>query len=184
MDEVHIPNAELRPSAELLSEPQEMNLAWHSRRLASRRLVRPVSQVRLASRRLVRTPSAFFQAKRDCFPQRTIPTTERKWKVIPANPSYGGALPTAVSKMVTRLARHYDQDERQPDAAIHWDAIKLVLLKAQNKEHEISRTNNGFDSFMKEATRQDSSTVRIPKSPWLTFEQFKDTLVEYQLTLS
>ena len=72
--EVHIPNAELRSSAD-----------WDSRRQASRRLVRPMLQVRQASRRLVRTPSAFLPAKRP---------------VIPANSSYGGALSIAVSKMV------------------------------------------------------------------------------------
>ena len=51
-------------------------------------------------------------------------------------------------------------------------------------EHEITQRSIGFDLFMKEATRQDSSTVRIPNIPWLNFDQFKDTLVEYQLTLS
>ena len=44
------------------------------------------------------------------FAQRTIPSTEEKWKVIPASSSYGGALSVAVSKMVTRMVRHYDQD--------------------------------------------------------------------------
>ena len=32
--------------------------------------------------------------------------------------------------MVTRMVRHYDQDERQSDASLHWDAIRPVLLKA------------------------------------------------------
>ena len=32
--------------------------------------------------------------------------------------------------MVTRVVRHYDQDERQSDAALHWDTIRPVLLKA------------------------------------------------------
>ena len=32
--------------------------------------------------------------------------------------------------MVTRMVRHYDQDERQPDAALHWDTTRQVLLKA------------------------------------------------------
>ena len=67
------------------------------------------------------------------FTQRTIPTTERKWKVIPANSSHRGALPTAVSKMVTRMVRHHDQDERQPDAALHWDTIRPLLLRAFTK---------------------------------------------------
>ena len=50
VDEVHFPNAELRSSADSLTEFQQENLAYDSRRLASRRLVR--------------TPSAFLQAKR------------------------------------------------------------------------------------------------------------------------
>ena len=45
-------------------QEEEVNLAWDSRRLASRRLVRPMFQVRPASRRLVRTPSAFLPAMR------------------------------------------------------------------------------------------------------------------------
>ena len=64
------------------------------------------------------------------FAQRTIPTTERKWKVFPARSSYGGALSIAVSKMVSRMVRHYDQDERQTVASLHWDTLRLVLLKA------------------------------------------------------
>ena len=102
---------------------KEENLAWDSQRLASRRLVRPVFQVIPASRKLVRAPSAFLTAKR-LFTQRTIPTTKRKWKVIFANSSYGGVLSKAVSKMVTRLVRHYDQDERQSDVT------SSVLVKA------------------------------------------------------
>ena len=57
-------------------------------------------------------------------------------------------------------------------------------MRSQNMEHEIAQRSIGFDLFMKEAARQESSTARIPKIPWLTFEQFKDILVEYQLTLS
>ena len=64
------------------------------------------------------------------FTQRTIPTNERQWKVIPANSSYGGALSIQVSKMVTRMVRHYDQDERQSDASMDWDSIRPVLLNS------------------------------------------------------
>ena len=58
-----------------------------------------------------------FPCQASLFTQRTIPTTER-------------ALSAAVSKMVTRVVRHYDQGERQPDAALHWDTMRPVLLKA------------------------------------------------------
>ena len=97
----------------------------------------------------------------------------KEWKVIPANSSDGGALPTAVSKMVTRMVRHYDQDERQSDAALHWDTIRPLLLKAFAKHgaRDFSEKNIGFDLFVKEAARRGSSTVRIPKIPWLTYEQ-------------
>ena len=51
-------------------------------------------------------------------------------------------------------------------------------------EYEISQRSIGFDLFMKEAARQESSIVRTRKFLWLTFDQFKDILEEYQLTLS
>ena len=41
---------------------------------------------------------------------------------------------------MTILVRRDDQDERQPDAALHWNTIRPVLLKAfANMEHEISQ---------------------------------------------
>ena len=42
-------------------------------------------------------------------------------------------MPTAVSKMVLRMVRHYNQDEIQFDAALHWDTVRPVLLKALAK---------------------------------------------------
>ena len=36
-------------------------------------------------------------------------------------------------KIVTEVVRHHDQDERQSDAAPHWDVIRPVLLKAVAK---------------------------------------------------
>ena len=53
-----------------------------------------------------------------------------------------------VSKMVTRRVRHYDQDERQSDAALHWDTTMPVLLKAfaqhgaQNLQRSIASTKS------------------------------------------
>ena len=65
------------------------------------------------------------------YTKRTIPTKERKWKLIPSHSSYtGGSLSTAISQKVTRLVRHYDQEERQSDAAVRWDTIRPKLLRA------------------------------------------------------
>ena len=85
-------------------------------------------QVRLASRKSIRILSALFLVKR-LFTQRFFTTTERKWKDIPSNSPCGGTLPKVVSEMITRMIRHYDQDERQRDAALHWDTTRSVLLK-------------------------------------------------------
>ena len=39
------------------------------------------------------------------------------------------SLPTAISKMVTRLVRDNDQEERQSDAAVHGDTMRPKLLR-------------------------------------------------------
>ena len=64
------------------------------------------------------------------FTKRTIPALERKRRIIPSGPTHARKyLSSAISKMVTKLVRHFDQDERQTDAAVHWDSIRPVLLK-------------------------------------------------------
>ena len=98
-------------------------------------------------------------------------------EVFPANSSNGGALPTAVSKMVTRLVRRYDQDERQPDAAIHWDAIKLVLMKAFAKQG----ARDFSDEDWLRHIHQGSSKTRFEyceDSKNSSASLFTDTLVE------
>ena len=81
-----------------------------------------MSQVDMATRMLVQTISAVLPV--------VHLFSKRKWVVIPANPSYGGALSLQVSKLVTRMVCHYDQEEREPDGSYHWDTVRPVLLKA------------------------------------------------------
>ena len=47
--------------------------------------------------------------------------------------------------------------------------------RSQNMEHEISQMNSAFDL-------EEIRELRGVQEPWLTSEQFKDTLVEYRLT--
>ena len=35
-----------------------------------------------------------------------------------------------LSKLVTKIIRHHDQDEREQDGSYHWDTVRSVLLKA------------------------------------------------------
>ena len=132
VDAIHIPNAELRTRAELLSELQKSEggepcltkSKTSNQETGAAHVTSPTSIKETCADTLRISP-----AKRLCT-QRTIPTTKRKWTVVPANSSYGGTLSIAVSKMVTRMVRHYDQDERQSDASLHRDAMRPVLLKA------------------------------------------------------
>ena len=145
-----------------IRKQNKANLAWRSRRLASRNLVRPLLQVRLASRKPDADSLSVSASQASLFTKRIIPTAERTWKIVPVNSSCGGALPTAISKMVTRLVRH--QEERQSDAHIHWDTKRPIGLKAfSTREHKVSQTKTGFNVSIKEAGRRGSSAVRIPK---------------------
>ena len=108
---------------------EDENLAWNSRRPASWKLVQPMLENSTSNKETSADTLSITPSQASLFAQRT----KRSWNVLPANSSHGGALPTAVSKKVTRMVRHHDQDERQPDAALHWDTIRTVLLKALDK---------------------------------------------------
>ena len=68
-------------------------------------------------------------------------------------------MAVAVSKMVTKMLRHFDQDERLTDGSRHWDSIKPVLLRA----------------FAQEGAR-DFDAGAIPISP----ELMKYTFIPYK----
>ena len=48
---------------------------------------------------------------------------------ILAHLRYGGDLAVSISKKVTTMLRHFDQDERQTDGSGHWDSVKSALVR-------------------------------------------------------
>ena len=53
---------------------------------------------------------------------------------FPAYKSFkGDSLKAEISKIVMRLVRRYDQDERETDGAVHWNSIGPKLRKAFQK---------------------------------------------------
>ena len=83
--------------------------------------------------------------------------------------------------MVTRMVRHYDQEERPPDGSCHGDTVRPVLLKRLgNMEHEISQKDIGFSLFKKKTVRKELTAVCNTKILCVTFEQLKDTLVVFR----
>ena len=60
----------------------------------------------------------------------------------------GDSLQAEISKIVKRLVRRCDQDERETEGAVRWNSMGPKLR---------NRTRIGFNTFMKEATRGGSS---------------------------
>ena len=83
-----------------------------------------------ASRKLMRRSPKLRQVQ--CtFQKEVIPVGERKWNDIPSCESFkGDSLSAEISKMVLKLVRHYDQDERETDGAAHWNSMETKMRKA------------------------------------------------------
>ena len=65
------------------------------------------------------------------FLKEEIPVGERKSNDIPACRSFNGeSLSAEISKLVMRLVRRYDQDEREVDGAGHWNSMGPTLRNA------------------------------------------------------
>ena len=103
-----------------------------------------------------------------CCTKETTRTSDKEWKIVPAYPSLKGrTLSAAISKLVMRLVRHYDEEERESDGAVHWDTIHPKLLRAFG--HQGARDfseKNWLQHIMKEIAKRSSSTAGIPKIPW------------------
>ena len=84
---------------------------------------------------------------------------ERKWIVIPSVHSYDPqSLPSRIAKMVTRMVRHCDQDERGLDGAVHWNTICPLLEKAFERKLG-RRCTRRLDSLP--SARQQQNEIRI-----------------------
>ena len=126
--------------------------------------------------------SAFFPNKASLYTRRTILTNEKKWITIHTHSRYGGDLAVSISKTLTTMLRHFDQEERQPDSSGHWDSIKSVLVR--KFAHE------GVRDFSDEACLQKIFEGSIKKrfeyykiwNFYVFYELFKDTLVDGKMT--
>ena len=128
VDELRIPIAGLRSSAELLSELQEAEesefcLAQSKTSIQETGAAHVTSQTSMQETG-ADTLSIFSQP---C----VIVHTNHTYEISPACSSYKrGSLSTAISKVVTRLVRHHDQEERQSDLAVQWETKRPVLVNA------------------------------------------------------
>ena len=97
--------------------------------------------------------------------EEVIPVEERKWNDILACQHFRGhTFEAEVSKLLVRLVRHCDQDEREADGTVHWKSIGPKLRKAFQKAggHKFS----GSDcSIFTEATKLGSSLQTFQRRP-------------------
>ena len=62
-------------------------------------------------------------------------THERNWKIIPRYPNYQGwSLSAKISRLASKMVRHFDQDEREADGAVHWNSLKSILTRGFRKD--------------------------------------------------
>ena len=125
------------------------NLVWKNPTIATRKTC--ALHVTACAYNLSSPPS-----RSSMFKKTVIPLNEIKWKAIPANSSYGGALSLLVSKMVTRMVHHYDQEEREPDGSYHWDTVRRVLLKAFGKHGAHNFTKRYWIQLIQEGSSKKS----------------------------
>ena len=164
---------------------KEENLAWHSRRLASRRLF----AAHVPSQTGVKETCADTLIVSPCL------ASLFSHKEPFLRPRGSGKLFLPIHRMEVCQQRFPKwlqewcvmtiQDERQLDAALHWDTIGPVLLKAFAK----TWAQDFSEKHWLRLIHQGGSKTRFEycqdsKKPWLTSEQFKDTLAEWPLTLS
>ena len=70
---------------------------------------------------------------------KSILVKESQWKGIPACRSLKGkSLSTAISKLVMRLVRHFEQDERETDGAVHWNTMSSLKAFEDNGARKFS----------------------------------------------
>ena len=125
VDDVHIPNAVLRSEGRESCEEQADTSIQETRAIH----VSSYTSYKETCANTLGIPPT----QESFYTKRTIPTNERKWKVVHACSPDGGDLAMAVSKMVTSMVRHDDQDERQSDGSMHRDTLTAVPLKASEK---------------------------------------------------
>ena len=76
------------------------------------------------------SPSQHSSYDASLYARRTIPTNERKRKVIHAHSSDGGDLAVTVSKMGSKILLQFDYDESQTDGLRYWVTTRPVLFGA------------------------------------------------------
>ena len=129
VNELHTHEAEVRSSNELLEKLQDSKegMSYYEKKEVTTSpketwTASSIEETRAGSLTLV--PNMAF-----LYTRRVVPRNEKKWISISANPKRGIDLAMFISKTVTTMSRHFDQDERESDGSRHCEATKSELLR-------------------------------------------------------
>ena len=91
-------------------------------------------------------------------------------------PNYEGwSLSAQNSRLSSKMVRNFDQDERQADGAVHWNALKAVLTRGSRDRGAENFTGYQWWIFSKrEARKWDSNIAKLLRKTWYTFVRFLD----------
>ena len=73
-------------------------------------------------------PASIHLKAKSIFVKKEIPKEDRNWTIILGCPKCKrDSFEIRISKCVTEMVRHHDQNERETDGARHWDGVLSVL---------------------------------------------------------
>ena len=184
VNEIHTHNPKVRSSKELLDNLEESKESrpYEERQVITRHketwATSSIEETRAASLTLVPIKASLYTRK-------IIPTDEKKWITTHAHSRRGSDLAVFISKTVTTMLHHFDQDERESGGSRHWEGIKAVLVR--KFAHEGAR-DFGDETWLQHIF-EGSSKKRIEycknKDGFLVFlRAIQGLLVGFQLSLN
>ena len=116
--------------------------------------------------------------KASLYTRKIIPTNEKKWITLHARAGRGSDLAVSISKTVTTMLRHFDQDERESDGSRHWESIKSVLVR--KFAHEGARDFSDEAWLQKIFEGSTKKRIEYCRDTDGIYVLFKDSLVAFQ----
>ena len=75
-------------------------------------------------------PASIHPKAKSIYVKKEIPKEDRIWTIIPGSPKCKrDSFEIRISKYVTNMVRHHDQDERETEGARHWDGVLSVFAR-------------------------------------------------------
>ena len=130
-------------------------------------------------------PMSIHPRTKSIYTKKEIPKEDRIWSTIPGcQKCKRDSFETLISKCVTNIVRHHDQDKRETDRAMHWNVILPVLkgkfrnqlekeftdedwlhclyLGSLKTRHEICKDENGELRYIRAFQGQSGAMIFSP----------------------